>query len=281
MEFLAQYHPAWLFGLALALLATGIIAGVMAGLLGVGGGIVIVPVLYHLFTLLDIDPAVRMHLAVGTSLATIIPTSIVSARSHHRRGAMDIELLRTLAPAVLAGAVIGGLFGSLLEGAVLSAIFALVALAVAANMAMRSEGTTLAATLPTRGLQRLLGAGIGSVSAVMGIGGGTLGVPILSAFNYPIRRAVGTASALGVIIGVPGALGFLIAGLGLPDRPPGSIGYINLVGFALIVPLTMKTAPLGAKLAHRINPRWLRLAFAGFLALTAARMFFDLLGSSS
>lgn len=276
MEVLNEYSLVWLTGLAVALMATGVIAGLIAGLLGVGGGIVIVPVLYHLFSLLEIDPAVRMHMAVGTSLATIIPTSIISARSHHAKGSMDVGLLRSFGPFVLLGAVVGGFAGSLFEGAVLSGIFATVALLVAANMALRPEGSALRETLPKKTGQGILGGLIGSISAVMGIGGGTLGVPVLSAFNFPIRRAVGTASALGVIIGVPGAIGFAVSGLGVADRPPASIGYINLIGFALIVPLTMRMAPIGANIAHRINPARLRLAFAVFLALTAARMFSDL-----
>ncbi|PWG64882.1 sulfite exporter TauE/SafE family protein [Spiribacter halobius] len=277
MELLAQYDPAWLAGLAGALVLTGVVAGVLAGLLGVGGGIVIVPVLYHLFTLLELDPAVRMHLAVGTSLATIIPTSIISARAHYRKGGLDPALLRSLGPAVLVGALIGGLAGSAVDGAVLSAVFAVVALLVAANMALRPEGSALAADLP-RGVGRAaIGMVIGGLSAIMGIGGGTLSVPVLSAFNYPIRRAVGTASALGLIIAVPGSIGFIAAGIGEPLRPPASIGYVNLIGFALIVPLTMRMAPVGARLAHTINPRRLRFAFAIFLAATSARMFYDLL----
>jgi uncharacterized membrane protein YfcA len=276
MELLGQYNGFWLLGLALSLLATGMVAGILAGLLGVGGGIVIVPVLYHLFTLLQVDDAVRMHMAVGTSLATIIPTSIMSARAHYRKGAMDLALLRSLGPAVLVGAVVGGFLGSLFGGDVLGFIFAAIALVVAANMAFRAEGASLAKDLPGRIGRSAMGVGIGSISAVMGIGGGTLGVPVLSAFNFPIRRAVGTASALGLLIGVPGAAGFVLAGLGVAERPPGSLGYVNLIGFLLIVPLTMRMAPVGANLAHRINPVWLRRAFAIFLAATALRMFLDL-----
>jgi len=278
MELFAQYDPAWLAGLAGALVLTGVVAGVLAGLLGVGGGIVIVPVLYHLFSLLDIDPAVRMHLAVGTSLATIIPTSVISARAHYRKGGLDPVLLRSLGPAVLIGALIGGLAGSAVDGAVLSAVFASVALLVAANMALRPEGSAIAADLPQGIGRKLIGLVIGGLSAIMGIGGGTLSVPVLSAFSYPIRRAVGTASALGLIIAVPGSIGFIAAGIGEPLRPPASVGYVNLIGFALIVPLTMRMAPVGARLAHTINPRRLRLAFAIFLLITAVRMFHDLLG---
>ena len=277
MDLLTQHSLMWLIGLALALVITGAAAGVLAGLLGVGGGIVIVPVLYHLFTLLEIDPAIRMHLAVGTSLATIVPTSIISARSHYRKGGLDPVLLRTVGPTVFVGATLGGLSGSLLESHFLSIIFASVALFVAANMALRPEGSIIASAMPGKFGRAGIGAAIGATSAVMGIGGGTLGVPILSAFSTPIHRAVGTASALGLIIGIPGSVGFLVAGLGVANRPPGSIGYINLIGFALIVPLTMKMAPVGAGIAHRINAKRLRSVFAIFLTLTSLKMFLDLL----
>ena len=266
----------WLAALSVALLATGVVAGILAGLLGVGGGIVIVPVLYHLFSLLDIDPSVRMHMAVGTSLATIIPTSIVSARAHHRRGAVDIELLKSWGPAVLVGVLIGTTIGGFVKGQVLTGVFAVVALAVAANMAFRPEGSTVGDHLPGGPWQHAIGVVIGVFSAMMGIGGGTLSVPILGAFSYPIRRAVGTASAIGLIIAVPGAAGFMFAGLDVPARPPASLGYVNLIGFALIVPATVLAAPFGARIAHAINPGMLRKAFALFLFLTSLRMIYGL-----
>ena len=278
MNFLGNYEVAELIGLTLILLFTGVVAGLIAGMLGVGGGIVIVPVLYHFFTVLSIDPSVRMHLAIGTSLATIIPTSIVSARSHYRRGGLDTSLLKSIGPAVFIGASLAGAIGGLLQATFLSAIFASVALAVSINMAFRTEGSAFAQQLPGRFGRSVIGVTIGGLSAIMGIGGGTLGVPILSAFNTPIRRAVGTASGFGLLIGVPGTIGFILAGLGVPDRPSGSLGFINIIGFALLVPLTMRMAPVGADIAHRINPNHLRLAFATFLAVTAGKMFIDLLG---
>ncbi|MGF1641360.1 MAG: sulfite exporter TauE/SafE family protein [Rhodospirillales bacterium] len=268
----------WLAALAAALLATGGLAGVLAGLLGVGGGIVIVPVLFHLFSLLGIDPAVQMHLAVGTSLATIVPTSIVSARAHHRRDAVDFALLRSWGPAVFVGVLVGTAVGGLVNGEVLTGVFAVVALAVAANMAFRPEGSVVADRLPGGGWPHAIGGIVGAVSAMMGIGGGTLSVPILSAFSYPIRRAVGTAAAIGLIIAVPGAVGFVVAGLDVPARPPASLGYVNLIGFAVIVPATILAAPFGARIAHAINPNALRKAFALFLFLTALRMFARLFG---
>lgn len=262
---------------AVALLATGAIAGVLAGLLGVGGGIVIVPVLFLLFPLLGVHESVLMHLAVGTSLATIIPTSIISARAHHKRDSVDFALLKSWGPAIFVGVVVGAYFGSTVKGEVLTLIFAVVAILVAANMAFRKEGMILADTLPVGLGRHVLALVVGLFSVVMGIGGGTLSVPILTAFNYPIRRAVGTASAIGLIIALPGSISFILSGLGNPDLPPGSLGYANLVGFALIVPATMLMAPVGVRLAHTINPQNLRKAFAFFLLMTSLRMFYSVL----
>ncbi len=213
--------------LAAASLATGVFAGVTAGLLGVGGGIVIVPVLFYAFGLLGIDENVRMHLAVGTSLATIIPTSIVSAKAHRRRDAVDIPLLKSWAPAIFCGVLAGTAIAGTVRGAVLTAVFAAVAMLVAAHMAFRPEGAHVRETLPTGWAKLATGASIGAFSAMMGIGGGTLSVPILSACNYPIRRAVGTASAIGLIIAVPGTVGFRrLAGAGV-DRPAAGIARLH------------------------------------------------------
>jgi uncharacterized membrane protein YfcA len=259
-----------------ALLAAGVAAGLLAGLLGVGGGIVVVPVLFHLFSLLGYPEDVRMHVAVGTSLATIIPTSISSARAHANRGAVDAKLLRALGPAVFVGTLAGAAVAGLVRGDVLSAIFAAVALAVAANMAFGMEGVALRDGLPEGWRKLAIGGLIGGISAMMGIGGGSLSVPVLSACRYPIRKAVGTAAAIGLIIAVPGALGFVATGWAINGRPPGSLGYVNLIGFALIVPTTMLAAPWGARIAHAVRPQLLRRAFAAFLCLTALRMIYAL-----
>jgi len=276
MELFHQHSAAWLLGLALALLATGLVAGVLAGLLGVGGGIVIVPVLYHLFTLLGIDESVRMHVTVGTSLATIIPTSILSSRAHRKRGSLDMALIRRLMPAVIVGVVIGSVASRYLSGAALTAVFATVALAVALNMAFKRDGFALRDGLPGTVGTAFIGSGIGGVSTLMGIGGGTLSVPILNALRVPMHTAVGTGAMLGMVISFPGALAFLFNGLGMPLRPPFSLGYVNLLGMALIVPATMATTGWGATLAHRIDAKRLRQGFAAFLALTALRMFYGL-----
>jgi len=161
------------------------------------------------------------------------------------------------------------------KGEVLTLIFAVVAILVAINMAFRKEGMVLSGALPTGIARHALALVVGTFSVVMGIGGGTLSVPILTAFNYPIRRAVGTASAIGLIIALPGSISFILSGLGNANLPPASLGYANLAGFALIVPATMLMAPVGVKLAHTINPKNLRKAFAFFLLLTSLRMFYS------
>lgn len=277
MHTFESYSVVWLLGLLAALLATGAFAGLLAGLLGVGGGIVVVPVLFHLFTLLGVDEAVKMHMAVGTSLATIIPTSIMSARAHARRGSLDGDLLRALGPGLLVGVLLGAWLSGHLRGATLTALFAALALLVAANMALPVKTKAIADGLPRTPFRQLIGAAIGSLSTLMGIGGGTLSVPTLSLLNYPIHRAVGTAAAIGMIISLPGALGFIVNGLHIPGRPLLSLGYVNLLGAAAIVPATMLTAPLGARLAHAIDARRLRQVFALFLLLTSLRMFYGLL----
>lgn len=276
MAAFADFNLLTLGLMALGLAATGLVGGTLAGLLGIGGGIVIVPVLYHVLAMLGIDEAVRMHLAVGTSLATIIPTSIRSARAHYRRGGLDTDLLRGLGPAVAVGAVVGVAVSRLVPGTVLGAVFAVVAIAVALNMAAPGRPPALAADLPGRAVLGALGGLIGALSTLMGIGGGTLTVPALSLYNVPIHRAVGTAAALGVVISIPGAIGFVASGLGVPGRLPGSLGYVNLIGLAFIIPLSLLAAPWGASLAHRIQAHRLRQAFAVFLIVTAVRMLVDL-----
>ncbi|MAX31555.1 MAG: hypothetical protein CME72_00605 [Halomonadaceae bacterium] len=275
MELLDSSSLTGILGLIAALLATGAVAGVMAGLLGVGGGIVIVPVLFHLFSLLGVDEGVRMHLAVGTSLATIIPTSIMSARAHHRKGSLDARVIKRLIPGVVVGVLLGGIASQFLSSEALTGLFATIALLVAANM-FRRNTRIIRDGMPGPLGSSLIGAVIGGISTLMGIGGGTLSVPTLSALNTPIRVAVGTGAALGLVISIPGTLSFMFSGLGEPDRLPGSIGYVNLLGFAAIVPMTMLCAPLGARLAHAIDPALLKRLFAVFLLATAVRMYIDL-----
>ena len=262
-----------LLPLAALLVLTGLLAGGVAGLLGVGGGIVIVPVLFHVFTQMGIDPAVRMHLAVGTSLATIVVTAWRSVRSHHARGAVDVSLLRAWVAPVLVGTLLGSAAARFASSAALGAVFASVALCVAVHLAFSRESWRIGDHLPGGAGGAALGGGIGFFSVLMGLGGGTLGVPVLTLFGVPIHRAVGTAAGLGLVIGVPGAVSFAASGWGVPGLPQGSLGYVNLLGFALIVPATWLAAPWGARLAHVAPQRTLRRIFALFLAFTSLRMF--------
>ena len=275
MSLHSSFDVLWILALALAL--SGLVAGFVAGLLGVGGGIVVVPVLFHVFTALAIDESVRMHLAVGTSLATIVPTSLRSTLAHRARNAVDGALLRGWAPYLVAGVIAGSLLASAMGGRGLTLIFAVVALLVAGHFAFGREDWRFAAK-PPEGLARAgLTGGIGFVSTLMGIGGGTLGVPLLTLFGMPIHRAVGTAAGVGLIISVPGTLGFIAAGWDAPLKPPLSLGYVSLIGFALMTPLMVLAAPWGAALAHRLSRKALGLAFALFLVLTSLRMFASLI----
>ena len=258
------------------LLVAGIGAGLLAGLLGVGGGIIIVPVLYQLLSVMGVDIDLRMHVAVATSLSTIIVTSIASVRSHHQRGAVDFALLRSWAPSVFVGVVVGTLVAGFVKGWVLTAVFAAIALLVALNMLFRRQGAQLLTDFPNPAVKIGLGGLVGGISTMMGIGGGTLSVPILTMFGYDIRRAVGTAAAIGFVIAIPGTLGYVLLGWGREGLPPLSLGYVNLLAAAVLIPCTTLAAPWGARIAHAIPQRALQLCFAFFLTLTSAKMFYDL-----
>jgi uncharacterized membrane protein YfcA len=254
---------------------TGVIAGTLAGLLGVGGGIVIVPALYLIFGYLDVDMAVRMHLAVGTSLATIIATSIRSVRAHNAKGAFDVVVFRQWMPAMTIGVLTGAWIASQVGSEVLTSIFGGVAFLVAIYMGLGNPQWKLADKPPGGSWRHPIAAAIGCISSMMGIGGGTFSVPALSLFGMPIHRAVGTAAGLGIIIAIPGMLGFVAGGWNAPGLPPFSTGYVNWLGFLLIVPATVLAAPWGARLAHSISPTLLRKAFAIFLAVTSVKMLWD------
>jgi uncharacterized membrane protein YfcA len=193
-------------------------------------------------------------------------------RAHNRRGSVDRPLLRLWGPGVFVGAAIGGIAARFIDGNGLRLIFGIVALLVAINMALPRQ-LKLSDSLPGSGwINRMIAAVIGLFSALMGTGGGTLSVPTLTAFSFPIHRAVGTASVLGMLIAIPAVAGFIWSGFGVPDRPPLSLGFVSLPAVALIFPMTMTMAPLGVRLAHSLNQRRLKLAFAVFLFITAARM---------
>lgn len=270
--------PEWLV-LALAMLATGCVAGVLAGLFGIGGGIVIVPVLEAVLAFLGVDPAIRMHIAVATSLATIIPTSISSARAHHRRGAVDVEVVKRWAVFVLIGALLGTWIASQVHSRVLAIVFATLALLVAFKMVLLPQSRNLTEAVPRGGWVAVIPTAIGCFSSMMGIGGGTFSVMTLTLFNEPIHRAVGTAALFGLVISLPGTIGFILTGLNDPRLPPGSFGYVNLAGFALIAPATVLMAPIGARIAHAFSARKLSFLFGLFLVLASARLLYGALVS--
>jgi len=255
------------------LLAFGALAGLLAGLLGVGGGIVIVPILYHVYTGLGVSTELAMPLSVGTSLSTIVFTSMMSARSHHRRGNIDWVLVRRWAPWVLVGVVIGTSLGSVVPGDALKMAFGGLLSLVAVQMFLTvRRKPRLADQLPSTPAQSSIATGVGSIAAMLGIGGGTLIVPVLNLFSYPIHRAVGTASVFGFLISVPATLGYIFSGWHVADLPTGSTGYVNWLAFAIIVPATMTFAPLGAKLCHKLDVTRLKQVFAVFLLLVGLKM---------
>jgi uncharacterized membrane protein YfcA len=258
----------------IAILAvSGVLAGFVAGLLGVGGGIVTVPVLEYFLRFAGVPEEWRMHIAVATSLAAIIPTSISSARSHHARGAVDASLAKSWAAPVVLGAIGGSLLASQAPLALLAGVFGSVALLIAAKMWLPLDHLRVAHDVPRGPGGALLAALIGGVSAIMGIGGGTLTVPTLSLCGYPIHRAVGTASLFGIFISIPGTVAYLLA------RPPvelpwATVGFVSLVGLAIIAPGSMLTASLGARVAHSLSRRRLSQAFGLFLLIVGSRMLY-------
>ena len=263
--------------LAAAMLATGCLAGVMAGLFGIGGGIVIVPVLEFTLGLVGVDPAIRMHVAVATSLATIIPTSISSARAHHRHQAVDMVIIKRWAVFVLIGALAGAWIASQVHSRVLAMVFATLALLIAMKMILLPTSRNLTEDLPRGPLMAVIPTAIGCLSSMMGIGGGTFSVMTLTLFNQPIHRAVGTAALLGLVISLPATMGFIVAGWNDTRVPPGSVGYVSLIGFALIAPATVMMAPLGAKIAHSFSEKKLSMSFGVFLVIAASRLFYGAL----
>lgn len=267
----------WLPMLA-ALAGAGAVGGLLAGLLGVGGGIVIVPALDLALTTAGVDPAVALHVAVATSMATIVPTSISSSRSHARRDSIDGRVIRVWSLPIVAGALLGALFAATVDARVLSAVFGVVALLAALKMLLPLDGVVLRPSLPGGPVGAVIPASIGGISAMMGIGGGTLTVPAMTLCGVPVHRAVGTAALLGLWISVPATTGYLLADTGGTDLPPWTVGLVSLPGFAMVAPVAWLVAPLGARLAHALDRRWLSAAFGTFLLVVAVRMLHRTLG---
>lgn len=266
--------PATLLPLIVVLTLAGALIGFLAGVFGIGGGGISVPVFYEVFQALGHAPDVAMPLAVGTSLAVIIPTSIQSSRGHFKRGTVDMDLLRVWALPVLAGVVLGTAIARFAAPQVFQIVFVGVAGINATKLLSGGAGWRLRDSLPGKAALRAYGAGIGLVSALMGIGGGAVSNLIMTLHNVPIHRAVSTSAGVGVLIAIPGTIGYMVAGWGQPDLPPDSIGFVSLATFALTIPASILTTRFGVALAHRLSRKHLERAFGIFLLAVCLRFLY-------
>ncbi|PVA08164.1 sulfite exporter TauE/SafE family protein [Thalassorhabdomicrobium marinisediminis] len=252
------------------LLAIGALAGALAGLLGVGGGIVLVPAFFYTFSALGYDSLQLMQICLATSLATIVVTSLRSLNAHHRKGAVEWPILRRWGPGIAVGAVVGMVVATQLRSDVLQALFGGIGVVIGLYMVFGRTDWRLGTQMPGGIFRIVLSPLIGFLSVLMGIGGGSFGVPTMTLFGVPIHRAVATASGYGVIIALPAVIGFLFADVAV--APPLTVGTVNLAAFGLVVCMTLITAPWGAALAHRMNPKPLKRAFGVFLIVIALNM---------
>jgi uncharacterized protein len=260
---------AWL---ALAIVIAGILTGILAGLFGIGGGAIIVPVLYEVFGALAVPDAVRMQLCVGTSIAIIVPTSVRSYLTHREKGLVIPRVIRLWALPAVIGVACGAVIAAFAPPAVFKLAFVLIASFIATKFLFAGDRWNLGTDLPGTVPMTLYGFGIGLAGALMGVSGGSLSNIVLTLYGKPIHNAVATSSGLGVPITIVGTLGYILAGL--PHQallPPLSLGFVSLIGVAVMAPVSSLIAPYGARLAHRLSRRTLELAFSCFLLLISAR----------
>ncbi len=260
------------------LLAIGAVAGVIAGLLGVGGGIVLVPAFFYTFSALGYESPQLMQICLATSLATIIVTSIRSVMSHNKKGAVDWQVLKRWAPGIMIGAVIGVLVASNLRSIVLQGIFGSLGVFIGLYLAFGRSDWKLADQMPGGGVRAVLSSMIGFLSVLMGIGGGSFAVPTMTLYGQSIHRAVATAAGFGVLIAAPSVLAFLFVHIPAEVRPPYTLGAVNLPSFLIVIAMTLLTAPLGTKLAHATDPKPLKRFFAIFIIVVALNMLRKVLG---
>ena len=263
------------------LVCVGIFAGFIAGLFGIGGGVVIVPVLYYILTLAEIDENIRMHLAVGTSLGNIVLVSIISAFSHSRKNAVDFEIVKFIATSLITGVIIGSIAVAVLKGSSLILIYSVILTAVAFQFFLWKDSWQISSDFPKNILGRTFGSLIGFLSVLIGVGGGSMSIPFLKMYGFQIHKAIGTAAAFGVIIAIPGAAGFMIAGISNGVSLPYSLGYINFLGLLMITPVTILSAPFGVKFAHSLSKDKLNLIFGFFILLMSIRFFMEWLNLTS
>lgn len=263
---------------ALALAAAGVVSGLLAGIFGIGGGAILVPVFYQVFGYLDVPEAVRMHLSVGTSIAIIVPTSLRSFTSHRKRGAVDIDLLKGWIVALPLGAILASVIAAMISSAGLRLIFVVISLGVAARMLFDQPHWRLGKDLPPNPWKWIAGVVIGTLSGLMGIGGGVLNNTFMTMYGRPIHQAVATSSGVGVLISIPGIFGYIWAGWGAPGLPPLSTGFINWIAVALIIPIALIVTPYGVKIAHTLSKRHLEMGFGIFLLFVGARFLYSIYG---
>ena len=252
------------------LLMIGAFAGVLAGLLGVGGGIILVPAFFYAFSVLGYDSPQLMQICLATSLATIIVTSLRSVAAHHAKGAVEWSILKGWGVGIALGAFAGVAVASALRSEVLQIIFSGLAMLIGLYLAFGKVHWRLGEEMP-RGALRIVGSPlVGFLSVLLGIGGGSFGVPIMTAFGVPIHRAIATAAGFGVLIALPAVAAFVFSDVAI--TPPGTIGAVNLPAFGLVIAMTLLTAPIGVRLAHRTDAKLLKRVFGGFVILVALNM---------
>jgi len=258
--------------LALCIAGAGILVGILAGLFGIGGGAIIVPVLYEVFRLLSVPEDIRMQLCIGTSLAIIIPTTVRSYLEHKRKGAVIPHVVRLWALPAIIGVAIGSVIASFAPAAVFKIAFVIFAGAIATKMLFASDRWNLGSELPSRGPLAFYGFLTGFFSSLVGVSGGSLSNAVLTLYGQPLQRAVATSAGIGVPITVAGTFGYMLAGWPhMTQLPPLSIGFVSLIGFALMAPVSSYTARYGVALAHWLPRRKLEIAFGIFLILVALR----------
>ena len=257
------------------LISTGLFAGFIAGLFGIGGGVVVVPVLYYIFTLAEIDESIRMHLSIGTSLANIIPISIISAFNHAKRKSVDFNFLKFIFLSVVLGVILGSVVISYLEGSNLILIYSILLMIVAMQFFFWKDKWRLAIEFPKNIHGHAYGSTIGFLATLIGVGGGAMSIPILKLYNFEIHKAIGTAAGIGTIITIPGTIGFILAGISNEVSLSWSLGYVSLVGLLLITPLTMIGAPFGVRFAHHLSKGKLNFIFGLFLLIMSFIFFIE------
>jgi len=280
----AGLNVAELVELALMLVAVGAVSGFFAGIFGIGGGAILVPVFYECFRLAGVPLEVRMPLCIGTSLAIIVPTSISSFRAHYARGAVDMDVLKLWWLPIVIGVIAGSVTARFAPERLFKVVFVMVAWSAAARLLLARDGWKLGDKIPTGPLMRLYGFVIGLLSTLMGVGGGLFANLLMTFYGRPIHQAVATSSALAVLISIPGAIGYVYAGwpaaAHYPDvaalQFPFALGYVSLIGALLVMPTSLLVAPLGVRVAHAMSKRTLELAFGSYLFIVGSRFVISL-----